>query len=123
MREWPEIELTPEQEEETAAIEDILRAKAQVTAKYMARLMASKGNPHLFGETEFLLRDAVHRLVTEGIDIALHERNSVRCSLSRNGVSREPHRLSRLWKRHPVRDLSSVRCDVLDGRGALRAAC
>ncbi len=31
----------------------------------MARLMASKGNPQLFGETEFLLRDAVHRLVTD----------------------------------------------------------
>ena len=74
MRELPEIELTPEQEEEAVAIEDILRAKAQVTAKYMARLMASKGNRQLFGETEFLLRDAVHRLGAEGIDIALHER-------------------------------------------------
>jgi len=74
MRELPVIELTLEQEEEAAAIEDILWAKAQVTAKYMARLMASKGNRQLFGETEFLLRDAVHRLGAEGIDIALHER-------------------------------------------------
>lgn len=74
MRVFPEIELTEAQEEEAAAIEDILRAKAQATATYMARLMASKGNRQLFGETEFLLRDAVHRLGAEGIDIALHER-------------------------------------------------
>ena len=75
MRVLPEIELTEEQAEEAAAIEDILAAKSQVTAKYMARLMASKGNRQLLGETEFLLRDAVHRLGAEGIDIALHERN------------------------------------------------
>ena len=74
MRVLPEIELTEEQAEEAAAIEDILAAKSQVTAKYMARLMASKGNRQLLGETEFLLRDAVHRLGAEGIDIALHER-------------------------------------------------
>ena len=74
MRELPVIVLTPEQEEEAAAIEDILGAKSQATTKYMARLMASKGNRQLLGETEFLLRDAVHRLGAEGIDIALHER-------------------------------------------------
>jgi hypothetical protein len=36
--------------------------------------MASRANGQLFGETEFLMRDAVHRLGAEGIDIALHER-------------------------------------------------
>ena len=74
MRVLPEIELTEEQAEEAAAIEDILAAKSQVTARYMARLMASKGNRQLLGETEFLLREAVHRLGAEGIDIVLHER-------------------------------------------------
>ena len=39
MREWPEIELTPEQEEEAAAIEDILRAKAQVRYTFKARVL------------------------------------------------------------------------------------
>jgi hypothetical protein len=72
MRALPEIVLTPEQAEEAERIEDILSAKA--TVRYLAQLMASKGNGQLFGETEYLMRDAVHRLGAEGIDIALHER-------------------------------------------------
>lgn len=74
MRQMPVIELTAEQEEEAAAIEDLLLAKARITSRYMARLMASKANRQFFGETEFLLRDAVHRLGAEAIDIALAER-------------------------------------------------
>lgn len=70
-REYPEIELTPEQEAEAADIEDILAAKAQVEVRYMARLMASKPNRELLGATEFQLRDAVHRLGADGIDAAL----------------------------------------------------
>ena len=116
MRELPVIVLTEEQEEEAAAIEDILRAKSQVTARDMARLMASKGNRQLWGETEFLLRDAVHRLGAEGIDIALQERNSVVCSLSRNGVPWEQSGLFPLWKRRPIRERSRVRGDDVAGR-------
>lgn len=74
MRQMPVIELTAEQEEEAGAIEDLLLAKARITSRYMARLMASKANRQFFGETEFLLRDAVHRLGAEAIDIALQER-------------------------------------------------
>ena len=74
MRALPEIELTPEQAEEAERIADVLLAKAQATVRYLSQLMASKGNGQLFGETEFLMRDAVHRLGAEGIDIALHER-------------------------------------------------
>jgi hypothetical protein len=66
--------LTPEQAEEAERIEDILSAKAQATVRYLAQLMASKANGQWFGETEFFMRDAVHRLGAEGIDIALHER-------------------------------------------------
>ena len=74
MRTLPVIELTPEQADEAERIEDILSAKAQATVRYLAQLMASKANGQLFGATEFLMRDAVHRLGAEGIDIALHER-------------------------------------------------
>ena len=70
----PQIELTPEQAEEAERIADVLSAKAQATVRYLSQLLASKGNGQLFGETEFLMRDAVHRLGAEGIDIALHER-------------------------------------------------
>ena len=74
MRTLPVIELTPEQADEAERIEDLLSAKAQATVRYLAQLMASKANGQLFGATEFLMRDAVHRLGAEGIDIALHDR-------------------------------------------------
>ena len=38
-----------------------MRQMSVITSRYMTRLMASKANRQLFGETEFLLRDAVHR--------------------------------------------------------------
>ena len=68
------IELTPEQEAEAKRIEDNLRAAAEVEIKQMARLMASRDNQHLFGETEFQLRGSVHRIAARGLDAALHER-------------------------------------------------
>lgn len=67
-------DLTPEQEAEAQRIEDNLRAAAEVEIKMMARLLASKDNAHLFGETEFQLRDSVHRIAARGLDAALYER-------------------------------------------------
>lgn len=71
---YPDIELTEEQEAEAAYIADVLTASSEVTVKYIARLLASKSNRELFGETEFQIRDAVHRLGAEGMDAALVER-------------------------------------------------
>jgi hypothetical protein len=73
-RDLPEIELTEEQEAEAARIEDILLAKARGEVRFVARLLASKSNRELFGETEFRIRDAVHRLGAVGMDAALSER-------------------------------------------------
>ena len=70
----PDIELTEDQEVEAAGIEDILNASSRATVHYIARLLASKSNRELFGETEFQIRDAVHRLGAEGVDAALSER-------------------------------------------------
>lgn len=69
-----EIELTPEQQAEAERIEDILKAKAAVEIKYVARLLASKADRELLGATEFQVRDAVHRLGAAGVDAALAER-------------------------------------------------
>lgn len=69
-----EIILTPEQEEEAKRIEDILKARATVEIRHVARLLASKEDEKLLGETEFQVRDAVHRLGAAGIDSALQER-------------------------------------------------
>lgn len=69
-----DVLLTPEQEEEAARIEDNLKAAAFVEIRKIARLLASKENRHLFGETEFQVRDAVHRVAARGMDAALAER-------------------------------------------------
>ena len=69
-----EVELTVEQEEEAKRIEDILKAQAAVEIRGIARLLASKCNRELLGETEFRMRDAVHRIGARGIDAALAER-------------------------------------------------
>lgn len=68
------IELTPEQEQEAQRIADILMAKMRVEAQNIARLLVSKDNSELFGQTEFQLRDRLLRLGAQGIDAALEER-------------------------------------------------
>lgn len=70
----PDVSLTDDQEAEAVVIEDILNASSRATVHYIARLLASKSNRELFGETEFQIRDAVHRLGAEGMDAALAER-------------------------------------------------
>lgn len=69
-----DLVLTPEQEEESLRIEDNLKAAAAVEIRRIARLLASKENRGLFGETEFQVRDAVHRIAARGMDAALAER-------------------------------------------------
>lgn len=73
-RELFDVELTPEQELEAAQIEDVLNGQARMLNRQMARLLASKPNRQLLGETEFQIRDAVHRLGAAGIEAALSER-------------------------------------------------
>lgn len=70
-----QIDRTVEQKAEAERIEDILKAKAVVEFKYVARLLASKSNRELLGKTEFQVRDAENWLGTAGIDAALEERN------------------------------------------------
>ena len=69
-----DVVLTPEQEAEAERIFDQAMAQARVELKQAARLVASKKNSELFGETEFALRDAVHRIGARAVDAALQER-------------------------------------------------
>lgn len=69
-----DLVLTPEQEQEALRIEDNLRAASAVEIRRISRLLASKENQHLFGETEFQVRDSVHRIARRGMDAALAER-------------------------------------------------
>lgn len=69
-----EFELTAEQEEEAKRIEDVLMSGARAEVRWMARLLASRRNAELLGETEFRMRDAGHRIAARGLDAALAER-------------------------------------------------
>jgi hypothetical protein len=67
-------ELTAEQEAEAQRIADLVMARTRVEALEMGRLLASKSRGQLLGETEFQVRDAVHRIGAVAIDAALEER-------------------------------------------------
>ena len=69
-----DIVLTDEQELEAARIEDIVRGAAQVEIRQVCRLLASRKNREFFGQTEFTLRDAMHRIGARVLDAALEER-------------------------------------------------
>jgi len=69
-----DLDLTPEQEAEAAQIYEQAMAQARAEFREASRLMASKKNSELFGETEFALRDAVHRIAGRAVDAALQER-------------------------------------------------
>ncbi len=81
-----DVILTPQQEAEAERIEDNLKAAATVEIRRIARLLASKEDRQLFGETEFQVRDAVHRIAARGMDAALSERK--RCRSVRDRAKR-----------------------------------
>lgn len=66
--------LTVEQQAEAQRIEDIVMAGARAEVRQIAELLASKDNRHLFGQTEFVVRDAVQRIAARAYDAALSER-------------------------------------------------
>lgn len=67
-------ELTAEQEAEAQRIADLVMARTRVEALQLGRMLASKSHGQLLGETEFQVRDAVHRIGAVAIDAALEER-------------------------------------------------
>jgi hypothetical protein len=69
-----EIKLTPEQEADAQRIEDVVKAGAAAEIRQIARLLASRSNRELFGQTEFQVRDAVHRIGARAMDAALEAR-------------------------------------------------
>jgi hypothetical protein len=73
-RSQPNVELTEEQETESHRIYERLRGAFDAELKTMARLMATKGNHELFGQTEFELRDRVHELGARVVETAADER-------------------------------------------------
>jgi hypothetical protein len=66
--------LSLEELEEAKRIEDVVMAKVRLETHEMVMLMVSKPNGEFFGETEFRLRDASHRMAAYVLDAALEER-------------------------------------------------
>ncbi len=70
----PDVALDTNQEAEAQQIYERLRGAFDDELKRMARLMASKPNRHLFGQTEFELRDRIHELGAQILEAAADER-------------------------------------------------
>lgn len=66
--------LTHEQESEVERIVDVVAGAARAEIRQIARLLVSKSNQELFGETEFRVRGIVHRIGTRSLEAALEER-------------------------------------------------
>ena len=77
------VKLTQEQQAEAERIELRLKAAFSEELKRLAQLMASKPNHQLFGQTEFELRDRMHALGAEVLEVTAEER------VKKGGVIRE----------------------------------
>ena len=67
-------QLSPEQEAEAQRIVAAVTAASRKDIEAMARLLASKPDRQLLGQTEFEVRDLCHRIGAAAIETALSER-------------------------------------------------
>ena len=67
-------QLNPEQEAEAQRIVTVVMEASRKDIEAMARLLASKPDRQLFGQTEFEVRDLCHRIGAAAIETALTER-------------------------------------------------
>lgn len=68
------IQLTPEQEAEAQRLADSIAVKTKEELLQITRLLVSKQDHELFGETEFQVRDLVHKMGARAIETAVNER-------------------------------------------------
>ena len=66
--------LTPDQAELSDRIYHSLRQAADTEVRRLADLLASKPDRQLLGQTEFEVRDRVHKIGARAIETALNER-------------------------------------------------
>jgi predicted GNAT family N-acyltransferase len=67
-------QLSDEQETEAQRIFHILKSTTDDDLLALARLLASKKDRELLGQTEFEVRDRVHQIGAKAIETALQER-------------------------------------------------
>jgi len=68
--------LTPEQEAEAQCLAQQLQEEARPDLLALARLLVSKREADIFGETEFQARDLVHRVGAKAFVIHLREKKT-----------------------------------------------
>jgi hypothetical protein len=68
--------LTPEQEVEAQVLADALTRATAEEFLTLARLLVSKSTHQVFGQTEFDLRDQVHRLGAKALELYLAEKKT-----------------------------------------------
>jgi hypothetical protein len=66
--------LTAEQEAEAQRLAQILMDKTKEEVLKITRLLVSKPDRDLLGETEFQVRDIVHKIGAQAIETAVNER-------------------------------------------------
>ena len=74
--------LSEEQQAEAELIYERIRGAFDEEARRLAALMASKETRHLFGQTEYQIRDRVHALGAQVLEAATQER------IKKGGLSR-----------------------------------
>jgi hypothetical protein len=68
------LDLTPEQRDEADRIKRRLLTVVEDEIQGIAELLASKPDRQILGETEFQVRDRVHKIGAQAIEAALDER-------------------------------------------------
>ena len=68
------LELSVEQEAEAQRLADTIAVKTKEELLQITRLLVSKRDHELFGETEFQVRDLVHKIGARAIETAVNER-------------------------------------------------
>jgi hypothetical protein len=66
--------LPEEQARRAEQLLESLKASTEHDLRAIAELLASKPDEHLFGQTEFLLRDLAHRLGAKALQTAAEQR-------------------------------------------------
>jgi hypothetical protein len=68
------LELTADQEAEARRLAEVVALKTKEELLQLARLLVSRRDDQLFGETEFQVRDLVHQIGARAIETAVNER-------------------------------------------------
>ena len=69
-----EVDLSAEQEAEAQRLADLVMVRTRAEVLQITRLLVSKPDRQLLGQTEFEIRDRVHQIGAHALETALGER-------------------------------------------------